>query len=330
MERSPLEEVKTQWSQEQDLKLRDLVEGYGTKDWAKIAEIFNAVFPQNQKSVQQCFCRWEELVEESAKKVWTEEDELSMIVAHKKYKNRWADISESLKGMSNNTIKNKFYSVFRKIRGKIAKSDCTYTSKLELLEIHYITSLIEHYLAHPILVPKLKGKRGKDFIYSLINNLNEKMVADYKKKIQSTAGSQGTMEELFAELSAGLKNDKVFLSKNTQVKQRTRIGPNVSNIRALKRPKICCEPVDEKLSFQREAGGDNSPLFNGHITPPLLFSPGTLSAGPAAAAASAARAPCFNNGFSEFSGIAKSYGEITDGYYSKQSIDDTLSKPVPM
>lgn len=329
MERSPLEELKSLWTQEQDLKLQDLVEGYGTKDWVKISETLNATFPQNPKSVQQCYCRWEELLEESAKKAWTEEDELSMIVAHKKYKNRWADISESLKGRSNNTIKNKFYSVFRKIRGKIAKSDCTYTSKLELLEIHYITSLIEHYLAHPILVPKLKGKRGKDFIYSLINNLNEKMVADYKRKIQAIASSQGTMEELFAELSAGLKNDRTPSKNTQQVKQRIRTTPGVNSIRALKRSKIYCEPVDDKL-FQRESGADNSPLFNGQITPPLLFSPGTLSAGPAAAAASAARAPCFNNGFSEFSGMAKSFGEMTDGYCCKQGIDDVLSKVAPI
>eukprot|EP00826_Nyctotherus_ovalis_P010266 TRINITY_DN12724_c0_g1_i1.p1 TRINITY_DN12724_c0_g1~~TRINITY_DN12724_c0_g1_i1.p1 ORF type:complete len:338 (-),score=98.02 TRINITY_DN12724_c0_g1_i1:55-1068(-) len=325
------EELKSQWTQEQDLKLQDLVETYGTKDWLKVSESLNATFSQTIKSVQQCYCRWEELVEESAKRAWTEEDELSMIVAHKKYKNRWADISESLKGRSNNTIKNKFYSVFRKIRGKIAKSDCTYSSKLELLEIHYIISLVEHYLAHPILVPKLKGKRGKDFIYSLIDNLNEKMVADYKKKIQAIASSQGTMEELFAELSAGLKSTQSDPPKNAQVKQRIKTAPSVHSVRALRRAKISCEPIDDKLSpFQREPGADNSPLFNGHLTPPLLFSPGTLSAGPAAAAASAARAPCFNNGFSEFSGMAKSYGEMAEGYSHKQAVDDVISKAVPM
>lgn len=312
-----IEENKELWTQEQDSRLQDLVEEFGIKDWGMITDKFNMEFTQKTKSIQQCYCRWEELLEESTKRAWTEDDELGMIIAHKKFKNRWADISEALKGRSNNTIKNKFYSVFRKIRGKIVKSDCTYTSKLELLEIHYITSLIEHYLAHPILVPKLKGKRGKDFIYSLIHNLNDKMVADYKKKVQNLTLSQGTMEELFTQLAAELKERQANVAKDTTSKPKLRNPLYVHRIRASRKPREFYELGEDNCSVQRDSAIDSSDFFDEPFVPPLPFSPGTLSAGPAAAAASAAKAPCFNRGFSEYSGVAKTYGgrSIDDEYF---------------
>ncbi len=347
----PVEEAKMDWLKEQDAQLQNLVTTYGTKDWAVISEALNVVFPLKAKSAKECCNRWQELLEiESAKKAWTEQDELSMIIAHKKHKNRWADISESLKGRSNNTIKNKFYSVFRKIRGKILKCDCSYVSKLELLEIHYIVSLIEQYLAHPLLVPKPKGKRGKDFIYSLIHSLNDKMVADYKAKIQELTKHEGTMEELFAKLSAQLK---AALEKNgngptpalTQMQNQNQNGstgavphqhnhshppekPRATTARFMHRKDemkeqkvLLCDPVkieDDRLlgavPFQRDgAAMDSSPLFGyAPMSPPLVFSPNPLSAGPEAVAAAAARAPCFGHGlndFSEFSHMMKFYGE---------------------
>eukprot|EP01022_Parablepharisma_sp_SALTPOND_P001275 TRINITY_DN105977_c0_g1_i1.p1 TRINITY_DN105977_c0_g1~~TRINITY_DN105977_c0_g1_i1.p1 ORF type:complete len:416 (+),score=15.56 TRINITY_DN105977_c0_g1_i1:1115-2362(+) len=346
----PLEESKTDWLLEQDAQLQNLVATYGTKDWGVISDALNAVFPQRPRSGRQCCGRWQDLLEaESAKRAWTEQDELSMIIAHKKYKNRWADISESLKGRSNNTIKNKFYSVFRKIRGKIIKCDCSYVSKLELLEIHYIVSLIEQYLAHPMLVPKPKGKRGKDFIYSLIHNLNEKMVADYKAKMQELTKSEGTMEELFSKLSAQLKASteksngtipvKPILAPQNHVIERPRVRMTGGIHRReevepvhQREQKLYCEPVrieDDKLLsggfVQREGLMENSPLFgHGHFSPPFLFSPNTLSAGPAAAAAGAARAACFGNDFSEISYIAKSYGERPRNEFAYQ-----VPRPVP-
>eukprot|EP00826_Nyctotherus_ovalis_P002525 TRINITY_DN10507_c0_g1_i6.p1 TRINITY_DN10507_c0_g1~~TRINITY_DN10507_c0_g1_i6.p1 ORF type:complete len:254 (-),score=69.00 TRINITY_DN10507_c0_g1_i6:56-817(-) len=140
-----------------------------------------------------------------SKDPWTELEEFKMIVAHRKYKNRWSDMTDLLKGRSNNTIKNKFYSVFRKVKSKIQKADYSYDSKLELLEIHYIISLIEYHLEHPTPFPKAKGKRGKDFIYSLIHNLTQEAVADYKEKVQRLAKDEGSIEELINELTESFK-----------------------------------------------------------------------------------------------------------------------------
>ena len=135
----PKEEQKEDWTKEQDALVRNLVSLYGTHDWTIIADNVNASFPYSHKSAKDCSRRWQDFLNGTgAKEPWTEQEELNMIIAHKRYKNRWSEMAEFLKGRSNNTIKNKFYSVFRKIKGKIQKNDYTYESKLELLEIYYI------------------------------------------------------------------------------------------------------------------------------------------------------------------------------------------------
>jgi hypothetical protein len=95
-----------------------------------------------------------------------------------------------------------FYSVFRRIKGKIQKKDYNYESRLELLEIYYIISLIEHYLENPTRNPKAKKKRGKDFIYTLIHNLTLDNVKLYKSRMQQYAKNEGTLDDLFKSLTS--------------------------------------------------------------------------------------------------------------------------------
>jgi hypothetical protein len=284
---SSIKAVRNLWNKDQDAQLASLVSTYGNDNWSTISVALNFGFPNQVKSPQQCCKRWREILEiENDRKEWTEEDELRMIIAHKKYKNRWASISESLKGRSNNTIKNKFYSVFRKVRGKIIKSDCTHISKLELLEIHYMISLIEHHLTNPLLIPKVKGKRGKDFIYSLIYNLNLSEVSEYKKKVQELYKAEGTMEELFIELAEELRkadlNEVKKQNSELEVKQETLI-----NLIPIEDDTLHIVKKNEIMDY--------SPLFDDNFNSPLLHSPGSLSAGPAAAAER------FASSFSEYS-----------------------------
>lgn len=286
------------WTRDQDVRLGSLVAVHGGDSWPAISGALNLAFPAQVKSPQQCCKRWREILEvENDRKEWTEEDELRMIIAHKKYKNRWASISECLKGRSNNTIKNKFYSVFRKVRGKILKCDCTHISKLELLEIHYMISLIEHHLANPLLTPKVKGKRGKDFIYSLIYNLSLKEVSEYKWKIDELYRAEGTMEELFSELAEELR--KTDLDKMRVGRQGASGAGNGEMEGRSESISNAVDPIaieDDALQMvKKNEVTDYSPLFDDNSNPPLLRSPGSLSAGPAAAAER------FSSSFSEYS-----------------------------
>lgn len=374
------EEQKAEWTADQEAALMKLVPIQGTKDWARVADNFNVSFPQSQRTAKQCAAHWQEVQDnENAKKSWTEQDELAMLIAHKKHKNRWADVSEALNGRSNNTIKNKFYSVFRKIRGKILKGDCSYVSKLELLEIHYIIILIEQYLSNPAQTPKTKGKRGKDFIYSLIHSLTDKMVADYKAKIIELTKHEGTMDELFDKLAGEMQSPKVNDQPMSEpaaepvpapVPAEPAITPPVpvpvatpvmvttpivfsSASPAPQRPlkqefaePICpvrfmCEPVrieEDRLlgtvPIPHEPVVDGSPLFNSMppFSPSFLFSPNTLSVGPAGAAARAAKAACFGNStadFSEVSTVMKSFNDKAgiEALHLPSSVKSTLRLP---
>eukprot|EP00826_Nyctotherus_ovalis_P028431 TRINITY_DN2245_c0_g1_i5.p1 TRINITY_DN2245_c0_g1~~TRINITY_DN2245_c0_g1_i5.p1 ORF type:complete len:369 (-),score=79.02 TRINITY_DN2245_c0_g1_i5:46-1047(-) len=268
--------VRNMWTKDQDTRLSSLVAVHGSDCWPAISVALNFAFPSQVKSPQQCCKRWREMLEvENDRKEWTEEDELRMIIAHKKYKNRWASISECLKGRSNNTIKNKFYSVFRKVRGKILKCDCTHISKLELLEIHYMISLIEHHLANPLLTPKVKGKRGKDFIYSLIYNLSLKEVSEYKWKINELYRVEGTMEELFSELAEELRRadlDKMRIGRqgvsdagNGEMEGRSESISNAVN-------PIVIEDDTLQIIKKNEITDYSPPVSYTHLTLPTICS----------------------------------------------------------
>ena len=60
--------------------------------------------------------------------------------------------------------------------------------------------MVEYYLLNPTQVPKMKGKRGKDFIYSLVHNLDQKSVATYKDQIHQIGKAFGDMEDLFKDM----------------------------------------------------------------------------------------------------------------------------------
>lgn len=227
------------------------------------------------------------------KEIWNEQEELNMIIAHNKYKNKWSEMGTMLKGKSNNTIKNKFYSIFRRIKGKILKKDYSYESKLELLEIYYIISLMEYYLLNPDQNQKAKGKRGKDFIYSLIHNLNKAVVEEYKATIEKLAKNEGTLDDLFKELVDNYASPPPVTSQPQVVAQeeipKKPSLPTMQMIEPMPAIKTHIHPVQ----YERDPllGHIRMPEYDGFlnaesdfISPGPLFSPPPLSAGPAAAA----------------------------------------------
>eukprot|EP00826_Nyctotherus_ovalis_P054168 TRINITY_DN7082_c0_g1_i8.p1 TRINITY_DN7082_c0_g1~~TRINITY_DN7082_c0_g1_i8.p1 ORF type:complete len:454 (+),score=79.25 TRINITY_DN7082_c0_g1_i8:46-1362(+) len=367
----------------------------GGMNWRKMGEKGSAKLGHSEKLVQESDRGWCTSKTES-KDPWTNYEELNMIIAHNKYKNRWSEISIALKGRNNNTIKNKFYSVFRRIKGKIQKSDYSYESKLELLEIYYIISLIEHYLENPIQNPKMKGKRGKDFIYTLVHNLTLDSVKAYKESVQQIAKSEGTMDELITKLTEPYESfehslnstplqglpvpgpnpplipsytsitatvnqgsDMVMLphisvpnypSKSAispiplqaiggaqvvnpasrafaTISENPKCDPNLSDIIAGTKG-ICRHEGNDAYFGQLNKATDFDIPLNidwDFAQPASLFSPPTLSAGPAAAAAGAFRAACFTDSsgeFGEFSSFAK---RVNDERFRQMTADFNAS-----
>lgn len=199
-----MEDVKegvVQWDNDDDKQLRTLILIHGCHDWSKIASNMNSMFRTKYRTSKECKERWYNYLDPAiAKQPWTDKEELEMLIAHQKHQNKWSDVAQALNGRSNNTIKNRFYSIFRKVKNKIKRKEFTYGTELELLETFYMISLMEFYFAHPPPIEQ-KGIRGKDFIYSLLRNLRLEDVEKYKVDLQRQGGQQTTFEELWIKMA---------------------------------------------------------------------------------------------------------------------------------
>jgi hypothetical protein len=224
---------------------------------------------------------------------WTAEESLQLILDNKAYKNKWAHYSEKLKGRTTNDKKNRFYSIFRKVKTQILKNDYTFSNDLELLEIHHVISILPKYLASQDQNAQANRKRGKDYIYTLILGLSLAHVQEYVAEFTRLTKSQGS----FAEITARLRDSLMAKSP----KQNPLI-PEPSHRTSTDR----LVSTDEELGFDRPLydrkfnaieAWESSPLFPlSSQDNPYTKSPVSLSAGPAELARQASEAPVFNSG----------------------------------
>lgn len=135
----------------------------------------------------------------TSEKPWSEQEELEMLIAHRKYQNNWSNISQAMHGRDNNSIKNRFYSIFRKVKNKVRRMDLSYGSNVEIASALYMIQLTEDHLANPLPSSETTGKRGKDFLYSLLKGLFIEDVQKYRRELASNRSCESTLEELWLE-----------------------------------------------------------------------------------------------------------------------------------
>ena len=216
----------SEWGKVQDDYLQNLVEKHGDNDWKKIAELMNEQFPIAKRTPKDCYNQWK-FIATGGKESWDEQERYLLLIAHQKYKNRWAEIAHILHKQSRNFIKNRFYTLFRKIRNRIKNGDVYITSLLDLLEIYYIINLIEQYG----LLPAGKFALEKNYAHKLVQRTDRSKVAEYKARIIELYKTKGTMEELFEKCASlycpqgqfGLNSEQIQLNENEEETKKIKL-----------------------------------------------------------------------------------------------------------
>lgn len=113
-------EEKKLWTEkvkfiQEDLHLMSLVKIHGTKKWALISRALKEEHQVENKSGKQCRERWNNTLNPKlTDKPWTAQEERTLFEKQEKYGNKWSKIASFLKGRSDNSTKNHFYSILRK------------------------------------------------------------------------------------------------------------------------------------------------------------------------------------------------------------------------
>ncbi|VAH59264.1 hypothetical protein VPH35_043797 [Triticum aestivum] len=124
--------IKGPWSKEEDDIIVEMVKKYGPKKWSTIAQALPG------RIGKQCRERWHNHLNPGINKdAWTQEEEITLIHAHRMYGNKWAELTKFLPGRTDNSIKNHWNSsVKKKIDSYMSSGLLAQVSRLPLIEHH--------------------------------------------------------------------------------------------------------------------------------------------------------------------------------------------------
>ena len=108
---------KSDWTEPEEKLLEELILFKGSKKWTTIASKLNEVFHcgKNLRLGKHCRERWLNHLDPSLKKgEWSPEEDQIILANQAKIGNKWSLITKLLPGRTENQVKNRWKSIFRK------------------------------------------------------------------------------------------------------------------------------------------------------------------------------------------------------------------------
>jgi len=298
---------KVEWTKEQDWFIKNMIKTYGTRDWKVIAEKVNRRFPNSFRSSKQCRYRLLKYIKPSfMNDSWSDKEDVELLLAHYKFKKNWSDVSRVLGGRNRNSVRNRFYLIFRRVKHKIKKSDYSYTSNIDILQTHYILFVMKNYLSKAIGPEYMAQMASRDSTYKLLQQITLEMVTDYASKFQERTISYSCIQELFENILTEFEPANIEIPEDPLEESSINIGAMDEEPLAVMETDIKAKGIfidKEPLSFESMA------IEGPSIKRTQEYSPRIFSADTTATA----KAPDFyaeleDFGFSEY--IEKNYQTV--------------------
>jgi len=213
--------TKTTWSTLEDSILRQIVNSYGSKNWQAIANILNQELGEPNKRIgKQCRERWLNHLHPSVNKSqWTPAEDLLLLENHKKYSNQWAKIAKFIPGRTENMVKNRFNTIYKKKRDEIKTSKNLRKPLNEVIEEMEADNDIDPDVLYNSSVERGSLNNGEnDWIDEMIAQLSVQM-----SNIDICTGMKPkefdhfvlNTRNLESKSSSSLKKEKEIKDKNT-------------------------------------------------------------------------------------------------------------------
>ena len=105
------------WTQEEDARLRKLLDRFGVGQWSVIAK------QMKSRSADQCHNRYNSFIKlKLPRRVWTAEEDRTLIAAHNRLGDMWPEIAKELPGRTNEAVRQRWIKALKK---KSLKADVT-------------------------------------------------------------------------------------------------------------------------------------------------------------------------------------------------------------
>lgn len=203
------------WSRQEDTFLRTLLTLANLRDWSQVTFLMEMQFPYETWRKEDCKNRWEEITSiPDSKQPWSVQEELEVIIVHKLCGHNWSAAAEFFEGRSNNSIKNRFYAVARRVVARVRKMEVRHSNGVELLKTMYVLSIMERLASRSLLYVVRRGNKEKEFIHTLMGDIDIPTIKNFKAKLSEYCGKELSLVEVWEEVAGPLERSKFQLTKD--------------------------------------------------------------------------------------------------------------------